>query len=168
MMVDGQWQVGPDYITRFRPELNYGVAPLPPPAGYPEQAGITVVQGAVVLIPAGAADKGAAAKLLAWMMSPEIVAEEAYITNGLPTSRRAAQDPRFVQVSHLQVFLDLMAHPNASHAVTTPISLELNEALRRVEGEVLHQGSDPLPLLNEVQAEFAPELEKTLAEHNNF
>ena len=27
MMVDGEWQVGPNYISHFQPELNYGVAP---------------------------------------------------------------------------------------------------------------------------------------------
>ena len=44
-----------------------------------------VVQGPVVFIPAGGTDKEAAANLLAWMMSPEIVAEETYTTFSLPT-----------------------------------------------------------------------------------
>jgi spermidine/putrescine-binding protein len=54
-----------------------------------------VVQGPVLIIPAGAMDKEAAANLLAWMMSPEILAEAAYANSLLPASRTSAQDPRF-------------------------------------------------------------------------
>jgi hypothetical protein len=64
------------------------------------------------------------------------------------------------------VFVDLMAHPNAKPALTTPISSELNEALGQVEVELLHKGGDPAPLLDEVQAEFAPKLQEALSYHD--
>jgi ABC-type glycerol-3-phosphate transport system substrate-binding protein len=112
----------------------------------------------VVFAPAGAPDKEMAADLLAWMMSPEIVAEEALAISSLPTSRMAAQDPRFRQAPFFEMFLDLLAHPNARPAVTTPINFELNEALGQVEVELLHNGGDSAPLLHEVQVEFAPKL----------
>jgi ABC-type glycerol-3-phosphate transport system substrate-binding protein len=166
MMVEAEWQVGPDYISRFQPELNYGVAPFPPPADHPERANTAVVQGPVAIIPAGVQDKEAAAQLLAWMMSPEILAEVTYSYANLPTSRGAAQDPRFQGIPNWQVFMDLMAHPNAEHAVTTPISLELNQALGQVEEELLYRGGGPEALLNEVQAEFAPKLREGLAYHD--
>ncbi|HMN62346.1 MAG TPA: extracellular solute-binding protein, partial [Anaerolinea sp.] len=35
MMVDGEWQVGPNFIPKFKPELSYGVAAFPPPAANP-------------------------------------------------------------------------------------------------------------------------------------
>jgi hypothetical protein len=56
--------------------------------------------------------------------------------------------------------MDLMAHPNAKPAVTMPVSSELNEALGQVEEEVLHKEGDPAPLLDKVQAEFAPRLKE--------
>jgi ABC-type glycerol-3-phosphate transport system substrate-binding protein len=93
--IDAQWQVGPHYISHFRPELSYGVAPFPPPVDHPERASTAVVQAAVTIIPTGAADKEAAAKLLAWMMSPEIPAKVAYANSSLPTSRTAARNPLF-------------------------------------------------------------------------
>jgi multiple sugar transport system substrate-binding protein len=164
MMIDGEWRVMLNALSREAPQVNYGVAPFPPPAAHPERAGTAVVQGPVVFIPAGALDKEAAADLLAWMMSPEIVAEETYTTFNLPTSRTAAQDPRFHQVPFFEVFLDLMAHPNAKPAVTTPVGSELNQALGQVEEELLHKhGGDPLPRLNEVQAKLAPRLQEALA-----
>jgi multiple sugar transport system substrate-binding protein len=163
MMIAGEWQVGPNSLPHFQPELNYGVAPFPPPADHPERANTTVVQGPVVILPAGVQDKAAAAKLLAWMMSPEVVAAEAYANANLPTSRTAAQDPRFQQIPNFALFMELMAHPNAQQVVTTPISLALNEALGQVEQELLHEGGDPVSLLNEVQAELAPMLKAALA-----
>src|SRR5712691_28814 len=54
MYVDGEWQTGPNFITKFKPELNYGVAPFPPPADHPERANTAVVQGTVAIIPANA------------------------------------------------------------------------------------------------------------------
>ncbi len=164
MMVDGEWQVGPNFISHFKPELNYGVAPFPPPADHPERAGTAVVQGTVALIPSGVQDKEAAARLLAWMMSPEIVAEEMVANSNLPTSRTAAQDPRFAQIPNFDVFLNLMGHPNAKYIITTPISLEVNDRLGQIEEQVLHTGADPVPLLNEAQAELAPALAEALGQ----
>jgi len=161
MMVDGEWQLGLNFIPRLQPELNYGVAPFPPPVAHPERANTAVIEGAVAIIPSGVQDKAAAANLLAWMMSAETLAEAAYINSNLPTSRTAAQDPRFQRIPKLNVFMDLLAHPNAKYVTTTPISRELNQALNEVEEELLHRGADPVPLLNEIQAEWAPRLRPT-------
>ncbi len=119
MMVGGEWQVTPNFISELQPELNYGVASFPPPAGHPERSNTTVVQGPVAIIPAGVRDKAAAADLLAWMMSPEILAEEMHAIFKLPTSRKAARDPRFRQIPDFGLFMDLLAHPNAQYAATT-------------------------------------------------
>jgi ABC-type glycerol-3-phosphate transport system substrate-binding protein len=165
MMVDGEWLARQQALSPEGSQVNYGVAPFPPPAAHPERAGTAVVQGPVVFLPAGATDKEAAAHLLAWMMSPEIVAEEAYTASNLPTSRLAAQDPRFQQTPGFGVFMDLLAHPGAGYIVSTPISPALNEALGQVEEASLHQGGDLLPLLDEVQADLAPRLKEALAYH---
>ncbi len=163
MMIDGQWQVGRSALSAGESQVNYGVAPVPPPAAHPERAGTSIVRGPVIILPAGAMDKEAAVQLLAWMMSPEIVAEAALANSLLPTSRTAAQDPRFRQDPGIQVFLDLLANPNAQPAVTTLISAELNEALDEIEAEVLYKGGDPLSLLNQVQAALTAKLEEALA-----
>jgi multiple sugar transport system substrate-binding protein len=163
MMVEGEWQTGPNFISAFKPELNYGVAAFPPPSDHPERAGTIVNQGTVVVIPSGGRNKEAAAQLLAWMMSPEIVAEEFCFNANLPTSKKAAQDPCFTSNPKFKVFTDLMSSPNAFAVITTPISLELNDALAQVEEQVLHTGADPKPLLDAVQAEFEPKLQEALA-----
>ena len=159
MMVEGEWQVGPNFIPALKPELNYGVTAFPPPADHPERAGTIVNQGTVVVIPSGAVDKEASAKLLAWMMTPAIVAEEFCYNANLPTSKKAAEDPCFVALGDkFQVFVDLMASPNAYAMTTTPISFELNDALGAAEETILYTGADPKTELDAVQAEFESKL----------
>jgi len=160
MMVDGEWQVGPNFIKKFKPELNYGVAPFPPPSDHPERKNTAVVAGTVALIPAGAKDKGASMKLLAWMMSPEIVAEEMYANFNLPTSKKAAQDPRFLENEKFKIFMDLMSNSNATTVILTPINSQVNDQIGQIDEQVLHTGADPLPLCQEADQKLQPELEK--------
>ncbi len=162
MYVDGEWMTGPNFISKFKPEASYGVAPFPPPADHPERANTGVASGTVAVIPSGAADKEASAKLLAWMMSPAIVAEEFCFNANLPTSKKAAEDPCFTSNPKFKVFMDLMSNPNAKVVVTTPISLEFNDAWTLLEEQVLHTGADPQPLLEKLQADFEPKLAESL------
>lgn len=162
MYVDGEWMTGPNFISKFKPEASYGVAAFPPPADHPERANTGVASGTVAVIPSGAADKEASAKLLAWMMSPAIVAEEFCFNANLPTSKKAAEDPCFTSNPKFKVFMDLMANPNAKVVVTTPISLEFNDAWTLLEEQVLHTGADPQPLLEKLQSDFEPKLAESL------
>ncbi len=163
MMVEGEWQVGPNFIPALKPELNYGVVAFPPPAAHPERAGTIVNQGTVVVIPSGAANKDASAKLLAWMMSPAIVAEEFCFNANLPTSKKAAADPCFKDMGpKFQVFVDLMSSPNAYAVINTPLSFELNDALSSAEEAILYTGADPKTTLDAVQAEFEPKFNEMM------
>jgi multiple sugar transport system substrate-binding protein len=162
MYVDGEWMTGPNFISAFKPEASYGVAPFPPPAAHPERANTATVGGTVAVIPAGAKNKDASAKLLAWMMSPPIVAEEFCFNANLPTSKKAAEDKCFTQNPKFKVFMDLMASPNATYIITTPISLELNDAYAVVLEKVVHNGEDPKTNLDQLQAEFEPKLQEAL------
>lgn len=154
MMVAGEWQVGRNDRSQESPPVNYGVAPFPPLSAHPERADTAMVQGPVVFIPSTAKDKDMAAHLLAWMMSPQVLADAAYANNSLPTSYSATSDPRFHQFPQLEVFLDLIANPNTGHRVSTPNSQEFNLMLSEIEQTVLHEGSDPMQQLNQVQNEL--------------
>jgi hypothetical protein len=50
-----------------------------------------------------------------------------------------------------------------SDGVTTPICAELNAALGQAEAEVLHEGGDPVSLLNQVQGELGARLREAAA-----
>jgi len=162
MYVDGEWMTGPNFISKFKPEASYGVAAFPPPADHPERASTATVSGTVVVVPEGGQNKDAAAKLLAWMMSPAVVAEEFCFNANLPTSKKAAEDKCFTENPKFKVFLDIMASPNAKPIITTPVSLEFIDAWGVVEEQVLHTGADPKPLLDQLQADFEPKLADAL------
>ena len=163
MYVDGEWMTGPNFISKFKPEQSYGVAAFPPPAAHPERANTAVVQGTVAVIPANSKNKEDSAKLLAWMMSPAIVAEEFCFNANLPTSKKAAEDKCFTENPKFKVFVDLMKSPNAKYVITTPITSELIDALGQVEEKVLTTGADPKPLLDQLQADFEPKLKDALS-----
>ncbi|MEI6290206.1 MAG: extracellular solute-binding protein [Chloroflexota bacterium] len=158
MYVDGEWMTGPNFISKFKPEQSYGVAPFPPPADHPERANTAVVQGTVAVIPSNSKNKEDSAKLLAWMMSPAVIAEEFCFNANLPTSKKAAEDKCFTENPKFKIFTDLMSSPNAKFVVTTPITSELIDALGQVEEKVLTTGADPKALLDQVQADFEPKL----------
>lgn len=164
MMVEGEWQPGVNFIQKYKPELYYGVAPFPPPQANPERKNTNLVSGTVAMIPSGVKDKAAAWKLMAWMMSPEIVAEEMVANFNLPSSQKAAEDPRFHENEKFEVFLKLMSDPNAKAPILTPINAEVDTELGQIEEQVLHTCADPLPLLETAQAKLQPMLEKALAE----
>jgi len=107
-------------------------------------------------------NKAEAGKLFAWMMSPEILADEMVANSNLPTSKKAAQDPRFAQIKNFDVFINLMNSQTTTGVITTAISMEMNDAYAQIEEQVLHTLADPEPLLKEAQAKYAPMLEAAL------
>jgi multiple sugar transport system substrate-binding protein len=164
MMVDGEWMTGDNFIGLFAPDLWYGVTSIPYPAAQPEQKGTNVVGGTVAVIPSGVQSLEASGKLLAWMMSPEIVAEEMVANFNLPSSKEAAKDPRFLENEKFAAFMDMANSPNATHHIFTAISGEIFTELELIEQQVLHEGADPVPLLQEAQEKLQPMLDKALGE----
>jgi multiple sugar transport system substrate-binding protein len=162
MMVEGEWQPGPNFIQKYKPELFYGVAPFPAPQGNPERANTNMVSGSVAMIPSGVQDKDAAWKLLAWMLSPQIVADEMVANSNLPSSKKAAEDPRFQENDKFAVFLKLMGEPNARAPIMTPINAEVDTEMGQIEEQVLTTCADPVPLLDTAQAKLQPMLDEAL------
>jgi multiple sugar transport system substrate-binding protein len=158
MMLDGEWVVGPNFIPKFRPDLNYGVAPIPVPASMADTYGRSIVGGTVVVVPASTKDKQATAKLLAWMESPKVVADIMYQMANLPSSKQASLDPRFKTIKNFQGFIDIMANPKSSGLLNSPINQELNDAITKAEEQIWQQGADPAQLLNAIQKEYEPKL----------
>ncbi len=162
MMVDGEWFVGDNFIGAYNPDLWYGVAPLPYPDDHPERAGTNLVAGTVALIPSGVKNLEESGKLFAWMMSPEIVADEMVFNFNLPSSKTAAEDPRFAENEKFVKFMELAAGPNTKHHIFNSVSGEMFTELELLEEEVLYTGADPVPLLQEAQEKLQTMLDDAL------
>jgi multiple sugar transport system substrate-binding protein len=161
MMLNGEWI--PAAIQQATPNLRYGVAPFPYPAAHPERKGQVVLGGTVVAIPANVKDPDLAWKMLSWMEKAETVADVMVNNGNLPTSKKAAADPRFRADPNFAVFLDLANGPNAKGYIFTPINSELNDKLGPIEEQALRgQITDVKSELQKAQDELQPTLDEAL------
>lgn len=151
MMVDGQWQDGSKYLSAFAPTLDYGVAPLPSPADFDEFRGSSLIQGPVMIIPAGAKDGDAAAELVAWLLSPERQAEAAAAFDFLPSRISALDFMTSAKYPNLAVFLSILNDKNTSAVVPLEGVREINRAVLEGERKVLHEALLPELFFSEVQ-----------------
>ncbi len=90
------------------------------------------------------------------MESPQTVADVMYQMANLPSSKKAAQDPRFKQIKNFQTFIDVMANPKSSGLLNSPVNQELNDAMTKAEEAILTQGADVKTTLNDIQAQYEP------------
>jgi hypothetical protein len=82
-----------------------------------------------------------------------------YTNFNLPTSKKAAQDPRFHENKKFELFLNLMDSPNASHITYSPISAEVNTELGSLEEQILHAGGDAAALTKAADEKLQPLLD---------
>jgi len=153
MMIDGQWQEGAGYLPASAPDLAYGVAPIPSPAGSDELRGSAVIQGPVILIPATAEDPEAAADFVSWLLSPAKQADAARAFSFLPARISAGDFLSEDDFPNLAVFLSVLQDENTAFNGFLEGSAALNQALTAGEAKVLHQGLAPELLLTEISGE---------------
>ncbi|HJZ46135.1 MAG TPA: ABC transporter substrate-binding protein [Roseiflexaceae bacterium] len=161
MMLNGEWI--PAAIKESSPNLRYGVAPFPYPADHPERKGQVVLGGTVVAIPANVKDVDLAWKMFSWMEQPQNVADVMVNNGNLPTSKKAATDPRFREDPNLALFLDLASGPNAKGYIFTPINSELSDKFGKIEEQAIRgQISDVKDELQKAQDELQPMLDEAV------
>ncbi len=162
MMIEGEYQVGPNYIQKFKPELNYGVTAIPYLASNPERKNLAAVFGTVIEIPSGAKYKDASAKLMAWLETPEIQTAQFTQNFNLPNSIKAALDPKFHENKKFETFINLGTGPTATTFFTSPVTPDILIELFTIEEQVVHGGADPEPLLKAAQEKLQPILDAAL------
>lgn len=122
MMLDGEWN--PYWVSRYAPQIEYGVAPVPPPAARPDRAGTTWIGGNVFCVPTDSKHPDEARNFLAWMQTPEAQILFAHDMNNVPNTRSALRASLLRsgatfrrQFGH---FLDLADSPNAAYFPAMP------------------------------------------------
>ncbi len=161
MVVDGEWQTGPEYLQKYRPDMDYGIAPMPYPADHPEYKNTVVLWGTVAEIPTKSTNQDAAAKLLAWMELPKNQVDMMIQLPNLPSSHAAAKDPRFQQNADLQLFIDMMNNGKAQPVYVSSFFYDVLGAVYANQEKVLIGGEDPGPLFAASQAEIDAKINGT-------
>lgn len=139
IMVDGEWQVSSTALAAERPMVDFGVTIFPAPEASDGSGDAPRVQGPVMVIPTNAQDPEAAARLLAWMLTPANAADIAYAASMLPASQAAAQDPRFHADGRFERFLEYLATSQGHTGSSGLMALERNTAIRETEETSLRE-----------------------------
>jgi len=164
MLVIGEWMSGPDYLQKFRPDMDYGLAPMPYPEDFPEREGTSVLWGTVVMIPSSAANIEASAKLMAWMMLPGPQVDMMIQIPNLPSSRAAAADPRWPENEDLALFIDMMNSYNAQTLYMGPVTTDILMAIMEIQERAFLGGEDPESLLREFDQMIQEKLDGILGQ----
>ena len=110
MILQGVWM--PTFIRHFNPKLNYGVAPFP--AYSKEVHDRTLIEGDVVVIPAGSPHPKEAMEFLAYLVGPKGQEKLSLLQGKFPMLKKVSKD--FWRKNHnpwLKVFRDLADSPGA-------------------------------------------------------
>jgi multiple sugar transport system substrate-binding protein len=91
MMFSGEWN--PYWISRYTPQLQFGIAPIPPPASHPENAETVAFGINDFCISAGSKHPKEAWDFLQWMQSEEAQVMFARALNNIPNMRVALRAP---------------------------------------------------------------------------
>jgi ABC-type glycerol-3-phosphate transport system substrate-binding protein len=161
MQFCGEWT--PYWVARFAPQMRYGVAPVPPPAARPENAGITWIGGNVFCIPAESRHPQEAWDFMVWMQSTEAQVMFAHDMYNVPNARAALKSPvlRTGQPfrARYALYLDMADDPRAGYFPVTPVaSLYMNQ-LSTATDQVLFGDKTSQQALTEVRLRVQKELD---------
>ena len=137
MMVSGNWQLGPNHISKYAPGLDYGVAPIPSPPGGVDN--YTLVWGWANVIPKGSANIQEAFDFLQWLAEPEgqmLWTAPNGVVQYFPFNKIALQDPVFYQGKH-KVFMELVRGDGADAWEASPeVFVALDEGVTVVDNAI--------------------------------
>jgi len=136
ILLDGQWRV--EQLARHAPEVRYGTAPVPPPAGGKANYGWS--NGNFMIIPKGArCPAGAWAFIKFWSgLAEPARAAEFYTWGGwLPLSDKIAAAPAYRQYvrkhPQFQTFLDILPSENVHPTPPVPFQDYLADRIKQAD-----------------------------------
>ena len=163
MLIDAEMIPGPNYIAKFKPELNFGVAAVPYPQNNPAGKNGVQLGGTVIVIPKGAPDPVESAKLAAWLLSPETQVKEFSQNWNIPSSM-TTNDAAFEELGpDFKIFMDLATGPTAKIYYYGPLAGAIVQEMSTIEEQVVHNGADPAALLAESEAKLQAMLDAMLS-----
>jgi len=164
---DGQWRV--EELRKFKPDLEYRVYPIPPPAiGGTPLGG--QVGGNYMIVPISAKNKRGAWEFLKFwtgLDNPDRAAKFYNMGGWLPYSPAVAKSPTFQKWlktnPHFQAFLDILASPNCKAPPAIANLSFLQDLITRAENQAVLGAQTPKQALEELEAKFVEERAKRRA-----
>jgi multiple sugar transport system substrate-binding protein len=162
MIINGEWN--PYWLSRYAPHVEYGVAPIPPPAAHPENRGMTWIGGNVFCIPAETKHKDAVWEFLTWTQSREAQILFARAMNNVPNQKAVLHAPELREGAPFRkkysVFLDLAEQGKSAYFPPLPVSnLYMNQMNNAID-EILLGMKPTAQALREVRERVQQEMER--------
>jgi multiple sugar transport system substrate-binding protein len=156
-MYNGNWELAS--LAKYAPDLEFGVVPMPFPAG---GRTATMAGGWSVVVPKGAADVANGFKFLSVFAGPGAYGMNYYCdkTSHIPTLRAAAETPRYTEDPMHKIFMDMLSIADTRPPV--PIGQFLWTALVEARDLVIHGTKTAKEALDDVQTNSEKEMERYL------
>ncbi len=161
---DGQWRV--EELRKFKPDLDYKVYPIPPPAVGGTPLG-GQVGGNFMIVPVSAKQQQGAWQFLKFwtgLDNPDRAAAFYNMGGWLPYSPAVANSPTFQRWlkndSQFQAFLDILASPNCKAPPAVANLQFLQDLIQRAEDQATLGSMTPKAALQELEAKYKEETAK--------
>jgi ABC-type glycerol-3-phosphate transport system substrate-binding protein len=161
MVVQGPWMV--NFISKFAPGLEWGVAPVPAVDGVGGGDPVTLVQSDVVVIPKGAKHPREALEFICYLQRREVAEKLASAQRKFTALREVS--PQFLRNNPnpaIGLFLRLARSPAARSVPRLSIWHEYDEELGAARERVLDLSEAPGAALEDVQSRMQGKLDRVL------
>ncbi len=162
MMLNGEWN--PYWCHRYAPNLDYGVAPLPPVRAGDTGPPVTWLGGNMICIPKDAKHPREAWDLLVWMQTDEAQLMFANAMNNVPNIRRLLKARRLREGADYRrkfaIFLDTADSPRGGHFPALPVSSLYNNELASARDLALAGEKTPEQALRDVRIRVQREVDR--------
>ena len=156
---NGVWEG--NFIQKFAPNINFGVAPIPTTVETPRRGvSTTIVDTDCILIPKGSKHPKEAFEFIAWLLRPENL-EELCTLQGKFSPLLISDRDNFIKKHphpYIKVFIDLAKSPNATFFPQAPFYEMYRRELKRAFEAVIRLDKTPKEALDEVQKRMEREL----------
>jgi multiple sugar transport system substrate-binding protein len=161
MMFSGEWNTY--WLSRYAPQVEYGIAPIPPPASHPENVERVSFGADNFCIPAESKHPKEAWDFLVWLQSYEAQVMFARAINNIPNMRAAIRAPelRFGAAyrKRFATLMDLAARAKPAYFPVLPVtSLYLNQMSTALD-RIAYNERTPAQALAEVRVRVQRELD---------
>lgn len=160
VLIDGQWRV--EQVAKFAPDLEYRVAPIPPPRGGRKLSGWS--NGNFMVIPQAARHKEGAwefVKFWSGLDEPERAAEFYTMGGWLPLSPAIARAPKYQayiqKYPQFATFLKVLPSENIQPLPPVPYQVFLMDSIKRAEEAAVRGTLTPEQALDQMDHDLAVE-----------
>jgi multiple sugar transport system substrate-binding protein len=162
MIREGEWQV--EFIRKYAPDLDWGVAALPQPEGAPP---VAYSPNAVVdAIPKGSRNIEAAKAFLRWFYSPRAnggpspASDYCFAIQNVPPRPEEARQERFIGHPKFSVFVNEVLTKPAEPFPVIPAAQFLMEEMERQRGRVTAFEATPEEAAMEIEKNTNAQLDR--------